>query len=97
VVFSKAALVGRDLGSAGGCAGQTPTTADLLRQRSSRSPRDHAGRRLAGVKAAYELDTPFNVTTLQWKGAGGLTASVANFQMHNRGHGSAAQSNRGCT
>jgi uncharacterized protein (TIGR03437 family) len=40
------------------------------------------------LKAAYQLDTPFNVTTLQWKGAGGLTASVANFQMHNRGHGS---------
>ncbi len=40
------------------------------------------------LKAAYKLDTPFNVTTLQWKGAGGLTASVGNFQMHNRGHGS---------
>jgi uncharacterized protein (TIGR03437 family) len=40
------------------------------------------------LKAAYETDTPFNVATFQWKGAGGLTASAANFQMHNRGHGS---------
>jgi len=40
------------------------------------------------LKADYLLDTPFNVGTFQWKGAGGLTASVGNFQMHNRGHGS---------
>jgi uncharacterized protein (TIGR03437 family) len=40
------------------------------------------------LKAAYETDTPFNVATFQWTGAGGLTASVTNFQMHNRGHGS---------
>ena len=40
------------------------------------------------LKAAYLTDTPFNVDSLQWKGAGNLTASVNNFQMHNRGHGS---------
>jgi uncharacterized protein (TIGR03437 family) len=40
------------------------------------------------LKAAYLTDTPFNVGTLQWTGANGLTASVSNFQMHNRGHGS---------
>jgi len=40
------------------------------------------------LKAAYLTDTPFNVTSMQWNGAGSLTASVSNFQMHNRGHGS---------
>jgi uncharacterized protein (TIGR03437 family) len=40
------------------------------------------------LKASYQTDTPFNVATFQWKGAGGLTASAGNFQMHNRGHGS---------
>ena len=40
------------------------------------------------LKAAYLTDTAFNVTSLKWQGASGLTASVSNFQMHNRGHGS---------
>jgi uncharacterized protein (TIGR03437 family) len=40
------------------------------------------------LKAAYQNDTAFNVATFQWTGAGGLTASAGNFQMHNRGHGS---------
>jgi hypothetical protein len=41
-----------------------------------------------GIKAHYLDDTDFPVTTFQWQGKNGLTASVGNFLMHNRGHGS---------
>jgi len=68
---------------------QTPTTADLFdgsvlhEVRITMSDADWQM-----MKADYLFDTPFNVATFQWKGAGGLTASVGNFQMHNRGNGS---------
>jgi uncharacterized protein (TIGR03437 family) len=68
---------------------QTPTTADLFDGSVLHEVRiTMLDADWQALKAAYLTDTPFNVATFQWKGAGGLTASAANFQMHNRGHGS---------
>uniref|UniRef100_Q01ZB4 Spore coat assembly protein-like protein n=1 Tax=Solibacter usitatus (strain Ellin6076) TaxID=234267 RepID=Q01ZB4_SOLUE len=68
---------------------QSPTAADLFdgtvlhEVRISMKAADWTA-----LKAAYLTDTDFNVDSLQWKGAGNLTASVTNLTMHNRGHGS---------
>ena len=68
---------------------QTPTTTDLFDGSVLHEVRvTMLDADWQALKAAYQTDTPFNVATFQWKGAGGLTASVGNFQMHNRGHGS---------
>ena len=68
---------------------QTPTTTDLFDGSVLHEVRiTMLDADWQALKAAYKFDTPFNVSTFQWKGAGGLTASVGNFQMHNRGNGS---------
>jgi uncharacterized protein (TIGR03437 family) len=68
---------------------QTPTTADLFDGSVLHEVRvTMLDADWQALKAAYLADTPFNVGTFQWKGAGGLTASAGNLQMHNRGHGS---------
>ena len=40
------------------------------------------------LKDHIVLDTDYNVTNFQWKGAGSLTGSVTNLAIHARGHGS---------
>jgi uncharacterized protein (TIGR03437 family) len=67
----------------------TPTTADLFdgsvlhEVRMTMSPYTWQA-----VKDDYLSDAVFTVDTFQWTGAGGKTASVGRFQMHNRGNGS---------
>jgi uncharacterized protein (TIGR03437 family) len=68
---------------------QTPTTTDLFDGSVLHEVRiTMLDADWQALKASYQTDAPFNVATFQWKGAGGLTASAGNFQMHNRGHGS---------
>jgi uncharacterized protein (TIGR03437 family) len=42
----------------------------------------------ASLKLHYLDNTYYNVTSMKWQGGGSLTASVSNFQLRSRGHGS---------
>jgi uncharacterized protein (TIGR03437 family) len=42
----------------------------------------------SALKAHYLDNTYYDVTSLQWKGGGSNTATVTNFQLRSRGHGS---------
>jgi uncharacterized protein (TIGR03437 family) len=89
VAFQKQLLLVTLFGVQAAALAQTPTATDLFdgsvlhEVRVTMKDADWQA-----LKAAYQTDWPFNVDTFQWKGAGSLTASVGNFQMHNRGHGS---------
>jgi uncharacterized protein (TIGR03437 family) len=89
VLFQKQLLLVTLFGVQATALAQTPTTADLFDGSVLHEVRvtmsDYAWQAL---KSDYLTDAVFIVDTFQWKGAGGLTASVGNFQMHNRGHGS---------
>jgi len=67
---------------------QTRHNGPVRRQRSSRSPHHHAGRRLAGAESRLLVGYAIQCRHVPVEGRRGLTASVGNFQMHNRGHGS---------
>lgn len=89
MAFQKLLLLAAVVGVQATALAQTPTAADLFDGSVLHEVRiTMLDADWQALKAAYLTDTPFNVGTLQWKGAGGLTASVSNFQMHNRGHGS---------
>ena len=89
MAFQKQLLLAAIFGVQATALAQTPTTADLFDGSVLHEVRiTMLDADWQALKAAYLTDTPFNVATFQWKGAGGLTASAANFQMHNRGHGS---------
>jgi uncharacterized protein (TIGR03437 family) len=89
MAFQKLLLLAAVAGVQATALAQTPTAADLFDGSVLHEVRiTMLDADWQALKAAYQFDTPFNVATFQWKGAGGLTASVANFQMHNRGHGS---------
>ena len=89
VAFRKQLLLVAMFGVQATALAQTPTTADLFdgsvlhEVRMTMSP--YAWEAL---KSDYLSDALFVVDTFQWKGAGGRTASVGRFQMHNRGNGS---------
>jgi uncharacterized protein (TIGR03437 family) len=89
VAFQKQLLLVALFGAQAAALAQTPTTTDLFDGSVLHEVRvTMLDADWQALKAAYQTDTPFNAGTFQWKGAGGLTASVGNFQMHNRGHGS---------
>ena len=89
MAFQKQFLLAALFGVQATALAQTPTTTDLFDGSVLHEVRiTMLDADWQALKAAYKFDTPFNVGTLQWKGAGGLTASVGNFQMHNRGTGS---------
>ena len=89
MAFQKQFLLVAMFGARAAALAQTPTANDLFDGSVLHEVRvTMLDADWQALKAAYETDTPFNVATFQWKGAGGLTASVGNFQMHNRGHGS---------
>ena len=89
MAFQKQILLAALFGVQATALAQTPTTTDLFDGSVLHEVRiTMLDADWQALKADYLLDTPFNVGTFQWKGAGGLTASVGNFQMHNRGHGS---------
>jgi uncharacterized protein (TIGR03437 family) len=89
VAFQKQLLLVALFGARTAVLAQTPTTANLFDGSVLHEVRvTMLDADWQALKAAYLTDMPFNVGTFQWKGAGGLTASVGNFQMHNRGHGS---------
>jgi uncharacterized protein (TIGR03437 family) len=89
VAFQKQFLLVAMFGARAAALAQTPTANDLFDGSVLHEVRvTMLDADWQALKAAYETDTPFNVGTFQWTGAGGLTASVGNFQMHNRGHGS---------
>jgi uncharacterized protein (TIGR03437 family) len=89
VAFQKQLLFVAIFGAQAAALAQTPTTADLFNGSVLHQVNiTMLDADWQALKAAYESDTPFNVGTFQWTGAGGLTASATNFQMHNRGHGS---------
>jgi uncharacterized protein (TIGR03437 family) len=89
VAFQKQLLLVAMFGARAAALAQTPTANDLFDGSVLHEVRiTMLDADWQALKAAYETDTPFNVATFQWTGAGGLTASAANFQMHNRGHGS---------
>ena len=89
MVFQKQFLLAALFGAQAAALAQTPTATDLFDGSVLHEVRmTMLDADWQALKAGYLTDTAFNVATLQWKGAGGLTASVGNFQMHNRGHGS---------
>jgi uncharacterized protein (TIGR03437 family) len=89
MAFQKQFLLAALFGVRAVALAQTPTTADLFDGSVLHEVRiTMLDADWQALKAAYLTDTPFNVATFQWTGACGLTASAANFQMHNRGHGS---------
>ena len=89
MAFQKQLLLVALFGAQAAALAQTPTATDLFDGTVLHEVRvTMLDADWQALKAAYQTDTPFNAGTFQWKGAGGLTASVANFQMHNRGHGS---------
>jgi uncharacterized protein (TIGR03437 family) len=89
VAFQKQLLLVALFGVQATALAQTPTTADLFdgsvlhEVRMTMSPYTWQA-----VKEDYLSDAVFTVDTFQWTGAGGKTASVGRFQMHNRGNGS---------
>jgi uncharacterized protein (TIGR03437 family) len=89
VAFQKQLLLVALFGVPATALAQTPTTADLFDGSVLHEVRiTMSTYAWAALKEDYATDAVFIVDTFQWTGAGGMTASVGHFQMHNRGHGS---------
>jgi len=75
VVFQKQFLLAALFGAQAAALAQTPTATDLFDGSVLHEVRmTMLDADWQALKAGYLTDTAFNVATLQWKGAGGLTA-----------------------
>jgi uncharacterized protein (TIGR03437 family) len=89
VAFQKQLLLVALFGVPATALAQTPTTADLFDGSVLHEVRiTMSTYAWEALKEDYLSDAVFIVDTFQWTGAGGKTASIGHFQMHNRGHGS---------